>query len=97
MEAELMLANDVERVEDLAEANFPWFKSLDWTRKDVIISMIFNLGFQGFLGFRKMTIAISEGKFEQAATEMLDSKWAIQVGRRAYELSEMMRLGEYLK
>jgi len=35
------------------------------------------------------------GEYRRAATEMLDSKWARQVGNRALELAEMMRTGVY--
>jgi len=36
---------------------------------------------------------LEEGDFKQAAVEMLDSRWAKQVGRRATKLSQMMETG----
>jgi len=60
-------------------------------RSAVCISMIFNLGVRGFLGFKKMIAAMRAGDWDAAAKEMLDSKWANQVGYRAHELSKMMR------
>ena len=36
-----------------------------------------------------------DGNYEEAAEEMLNSKWARQVGYRAQELAEQMRTGEY--
>jgi len=41
-----------------------------------------------------MLAALAVDDYELAADEMLDSKWAIQVGKRAIELSRMMREGE---
>lgn len=96
-EAEMLLENDIERSLALAESAFDWFYRLSPVRQDVILSMIFNLGIHGFLGFKKMIQAISIYDYELASREMLDSKWAGQVGKRAYELSEMMRTNEYLK
>ena len=32
--------------------------------------------------------------YDKAAEEFLDSKWATQVGRRAIEVTEMIRTGE---
>ncbi len=96
-EAEILLDNDIERCIACAEAAFDWFYRISPVRQDVIISMIFNLGIHGFLGFKKTIQAISIFDYELASKEMLDSKWASQVGKRAYELSEMMRTNEYLK
>ncbi len=95
-EAEFLLQNDIQRCYDEAVVNFKWFDELDETRQDVILSMIFNLGLPSFLGFKKMIQAIENKDFESASKEMLDSKWSSQVGKRAYELSEMMKAGVYL-
>ena len=67
---------------------------LDPVRKAVIVDMLFNLGYGGVLKFKRMLAAIRAGDFWQAAEEMLDSKWARQVGTRATELSFMMRTGK---
>lgn len=93
-EALYLLKNDITRCQ--LEANsFPWFKTIDDTRQDVVVSMIFNLGLGGFSKFKKMIDAIAANDFKTAAKEMLQSAWAKQVGKRAYELSEMMRTGSY--
>src|SRR5690554_2169347 len=92
-EAELMLTRDVDEViEDLER--MPLFLSLDPMRKVVLANMCFNLGLPGLLGFKKMLAALSLHDFDEAARQMMDSKWARQVGVRAVELSEIMRTGE---
>lgn len=68
---------------------------LNDARCDVIVNMAFNLGVSGLMKFKKMIAAIERGHYGQAAYEMMDSKWAVQVGNRAIELSEQMRTGEY--
>lgn len=81
-------------LETLAECErLPWFHNLSTVRKGVIINMIFNIGMGRFLGFQKTIGFIKAGMFGKAALEMLDSKWARQVGRRADRLSAEMREG----
>lgn len=65
----------------------------DEVREYTIKNMLFNLGLTRFLGFRKMLAAIRRRDYEGAAAEMLNSKWARQVGHRAIELAEQMRTG----
>ena len=84
------LANRIDRQ---LVAEFVWYRNLTQRRKDVIINMVFNLGLDGFKLFRKTIFKLNKGDFEGAAVEMLNSKWATQVGLRARFLAEQMRLG----
>ncbi len=78
----------------LAECErFDWFFGLDDVRRRVIINMVFNLGFNGVSKFKKMILALERELYYEAAREMLDSKWARQVGPRAERLAKMMREG----
>ena len=70
------------------------FAYLNEVRQIVIIDMIYNMGLQGVKKFKKMRKAIKDGDWEKAADEMLDSRWAKQVGERATELAEIMKTGE---
>lgn len=71
----------------------------DDVRCCVLINMAFNLGAGKILGFSRMLAAFRAGDYSAAADEMLDSKWAEQVGKepgqRAYVLAQMMRTGEW--
>lgn len=49
-------------------------------RQAVLIDMTFNLG---SVRWPKLTNAINEKEYDQAAEEILDSKYATQVGKRA--------------
>lgn len=89
-----LLRYDLERVLAQARQLDVW-DDLDEVRRAVIVDMIFNLGMNGFLGFRRMRAAMESGDYEEAAREMLDSKWARQVGRRALTLAGMMRTGQW--
>jgi lysozyme len=92
-EAEYLLMNNIlEKSEELG-ANLPWTEDLDDARRHVLLNMAFNLGIRGLLGFTNTLRAVREGRWEDAARGMLDSKWATQVGHRATELAEQMRSG----
>jgi lysozyme len=94
-EAMHMLRNDIFKARKgawLIVGDDTW-GNLTKTRKKVLINMCFNLGAAGLRNFVKMLIAVRLGNYERAADEMLDSKWARQVGARAQRLSREMRKG----
>jgi len=62
-------------------------------RQEVLVEMIFNLGLNGVLNFKRMMGALTSRDYNRAADEMLDSRWAEQVKERARELADMMREG----
>lgn len=91
-EAEILLINDLEKIlYDACKLNY--YSELTLSRQSVILNMIYNLGINRFMQFKKMNAAISVKNYELAAMEMLDSKWAKQVGDRAVRLSNIMRHG----
>ena len=94
-EALILLDADIARVKKQAEQTWAWFKQLTPARQDVLLSMIFNMGLNGVLGFRNTLAAIQKGEYDLAAKQMLESKWAKQVKGRAVELAMMMETGEY--
>ena len=94
-EAELMLENDILKLFAVLPEKIDFFNELDKVRADILVNMAFNLGVNGLLNFKKMLAAMDNGYFTLAAAEMLDSKWAFQVGDRALELAEQMKTGEY--
>ena len=91
-EAEYLLMNDLKRAEKEAE-KFSVYKKLNQARKDVLIEMVFNLGFARLSGFKKMFAALEKGNYDEAANQMLDSNWHRQVGKRAERLAYFMRIG----
>jgi len=92
---ELQLDNDIDRKEREVLDAFPWYQDLNDVRQEIVLNMAFNLGLTRFKGFRMTIDAISRHDFLTASQEMLDSKWAGQVGSRALRLSEAMRTGEW--
>lgn len=92
-EADYLLMNDIKRVQKELRANFEWFNMLNASRQGALINMCFNLGITRLLGFKKMIAALEIGDYQEAANQMLDSKWARQVGGRSGRLSDVMRFG----
>lgn len=91
-EALFLLRNDIHEVMDALEKH-EWYLALDPIRRKVLIDMAYNLGADGLLRFQRMIAALERGDYENAADQMLDSRWAEQVGYRAVRLAEMMRSG----
>lgn len=90
--ANQMLNEDIDRcLEELSK--YAWFSCLNDIRQRALIDMVFNLGLTKFFTFTRMIMALEVGHFEEAADQMLESKWATQVGLRAQTLANMVRTG----
>ena len=94
-EAIYMLNNDINETYDKLRNAWPKIILLDDARQNVMINMAFNIGVAGLMKFSKMLNALALTDYEQAAKEMLDSKWADQVGERAVKLAMQMRTGQF--
>lgn len=93
-EALYLLNNDIENcVKDL-DRNVPSWRSHNEFRQNVLIELCFNIGINRMLGFKKMLAALQKNEYASAADEMLDSKWARQVGQRSATMAQMMRTGK---
>jgi lysozyme len=89
-EAEILLINDINKaIEDLISV-LPESTTYGNSRFNALADMMFNLGKTKFRGFKKMIAALQSRDFKKAAEEMMDSKWAKQVGYRAKELARMV-------
>ena len=56
----------------------------------VLVNMCFNLGAPRLEKFRKFISAINDEQWSEAAVEMMDSRWAKQVGPRAERLRDVV-------
>jgi len=82
-EAEIMLQNDVARVErELDE--FPWFASLSDARRTALLGFVYNVGITKFRLFKNCIKNLEEGNFTAAAAEIYpNSAYATQLPDRA--------------
>ena len=94
-DAMLLAENDVQIVEEELLRAHPCVEDLDAVRQLVLVDMAFNMGVPRLCKFKKMWNAIHEKKFDIAAKEMLDSRWATQVKSRSVKLANAMHNGAF--
>ncbi len=92
-EIQLMLKNDIKASYRELARDVQGFTNLDDVRQNVLVNMCFNMGWPTLKYFKKMFAAIQDEDYQEAARQMLDSKWAKQVGVRADRLSLQMEQG----
>jgi len=69
-----------------------WFFDKPEIVQDVLVDMIFQIGFSGVRKFKKTIQYIKDDNFLLASEEMLDSKWARSDSpNRAKELSDIIK------
>ena len=94
-DAMYLAKNDVQIVEEELVRAHPCVDKLDAVRQLVLMDMAFNMGVPRLRKFTKMWNAVHEKKFDIAAKEMLDSRWAVQVKSRSTKLAHAMHHGEF--
>tara|TARA_B100000949_G_scaffold227033_1_gene233009 strand:- start:9188 stop:9631 length:444 start_codon:yes stop_codon:yes gene_type:complete len=87
-----LLKHDIQRATKKART-YKWFNGLNDVRKAVIVSLLFNMG--SIDSFRKMRAAIAVKDWETSSAELLDSRYARQVGSRALVLARYLRRGSW--
>lgn len=90
-EAIYLCQNDINNTIADLQRNLDYFDSLPENVQIVLADMCFNLGIHNLLTFHNTLRLIKEGKYSEAAGEMLLSKWAKQVGKRAIDLSNLLK------
>jgi lysozyme len=91
-ETRALLASDINFAEVMV-FNLVSTKNAGPVRERALVNMAFNLG-NRLAGFKKFLAAVSAEDWKQAGVEMMDSKWAKQVGERANRLRIMIETGQ---
>ena len=94
-EAEYLLDNDLKSIGDFLEKE-GLLNGLSPARSAVLYDMTYQMGKGGLLKFRNMLAAVAAGDFQQAAEELLNSRYAQQTPGRANRNADIMRTGEML-
>ena len=90
-EAMFMFNNDLKlAVSDLVRVFGADYNGLPDEAKMVFIDMVFQLGIGRFSGFKKMIKYAIAGNWKEAARELMDSKYARQVPKRAEENRDLL-------
>lgn len=89
-EAELILQFRLnQKISHLIEVK-PIILTLTQDRQEVLFNMVYQMGVNGVLKFKKMWKAIEAGDYATASAEMLDSRWHKQTPNRAEKLAKKM-------
>lgn len=94
-ECRYLLNNDiVSKRKELASC--AWYNIQDEVRRGVILELAFNMGVPRLLTFQKMIAALKVFDYKKAAAEMINSKWANDVGpTRVADMVYRMSTGTY--
>ncbi len=95
-ESAYLLKNDIQKRIAILEQKLPWIKTLDDARRGVLLSMAFQMGVDGLLGFKNTLAMIQSGEYAEAAKGMMNSKWAKQTPERAQRHAQQMRTGQWI-
>ena len=77
---------DVAKFVSEAKILFPDLDDLPDVAQQVIVNMAFNMGRPRLSKFKNFIAGVNDRDWTRAAEEMMDSKWATQVGDRAIRL-----------
>ncbi len=83
--------NDVAIYMSEAKKVFPNLEQLPEEAQQVIVNMTFNMGAPRLAKFKKFIAGVNAGDWNTAAVEMMDSRWAKQVGNRAERLRDRIQ------
>lgn len=87
----MLLSNDIDDAwEDITTA-LPWIEQKSEVVQRVLTNMCFNVGIGRLLQFKKTLSHLKADRWKEASEEMLNSKWANQVGNRALRLSNAIK------
>lgn len=91
---DLLLEWDIDVSRRELDRIYPGWRSCTPNRKDCLVSLMFNMGAPALLTFKKMWAAIEREDWAEAAAQLLDSRWAVQVGpHRSSTLADMLEDG----
>ena len=82
---------DVETYIDESKKVFGNLEDMPQEAQQVLVNMCFNMGAPRLSQFKKFIKAIHDEDWKTASVEMLDSRWASQVGIRANRLSDRIK------
>jgi lysozyme len=94
-EANMLLRHDIQEATRQLLHAFPWMGKFNDARISAMINFTFNVGIGTVKKFENTLSYMQSGEWDKAADEMMDSRWARQVGNRAIEVTEQIRTGKW--
>ena len=90
-EALILLTMRLEKIHANLSIAYSWFAGLNEQQKVAIVDMAYQLGLAGLANFKLSLALMAQYRFEDAALEFLDSKWAEQTPERAKRVTDLIR------
>ena len=94
-EANMLLRHDIQEATRQLLHAFPWMGEFNDARISAMINFTFNVGIGTVKKFENTLSYMKSGDWDKAADEMMDSRWARQVGNRAIEVTDQIRTGKW--
>ena len=91
---DMLLEHDIEVAMQELDREAPWWRNLPEGPKRGLVNMAFNLGWPRLSGFVNMLAALKERRWADASAEVMDSRYAVQVGPRAERVAGLMAKGD---
>jgi lysozyme len=85
--------NNIASVKADLDKYLPWWRDLNIDRQFVMIDLMYNLGLKTFMTFRKTLSSIAQGYYITAGDQLMQSKYAKQVGIRARRNAYALKTG----
>lgn len=89
-EARFMLEGDIARCMGECVREFNWFVDAPELIKEAVINLVFNMGISRFRKFKKTIEHLSNKEYTLAGAELLNSRYADQVGQRAIDVANQI-------
>jgi len=88
-----MLDEDIDICINELQQTVSYWNDLPSRVKEALINLCFNMGIKRLMAFKKMFGFLREGNWLSASVELLDSRYADQVGLRSQEVANMIKEG----
>jgi len=85
---------DIQECIDALDRSLKWWRDLDDVRQNALLNLCFNMGIGGLLTFKNTLAALAAGDYDKAASGILNSQYARDVGPyRSGRVAGMIRSG----
>ena len=88
-----MLDEDIDICINELQQTVSYWDDLPERVQEALVNLCFNMGIKRLMAFKKTFGYLRVGMFAKAADELLDSRYANQVGQRAIDVAHMIREG----
>jgi GH24 family phage-related lysozyme (muramidase) len=72
--AKKILNERIDEIENFLRQEFTFWHQIEKPRQNVLIEMVYHMGYGNFMQFKNMINALQDGDYEEATEQILDSK-----------------------